>query len=419
MSHDHERPIHRREPVHLADVIEDLLWPHLLSSVRLALRPGRLGLALLVLLLMIAIADLGAVWGGGGWGEQARLALGSSFAELVAGVLSPLDAPRTLGAIAGLVFVTPRELFGEHPVSTMVLPIPIALVWCLGMGALCRISALEFAQGVFMRSFDAVGFARSRFGSIAGAALGPWVMIGVMVLGLAVGGWLLLSWPLVNSIGAVLYPLFLLGALLAVLLVGVMLVGGPMLIPAVVCEGVDGLDAVQRVISLIVANPLRLLLYLLILGFELALAVFVVWLVIEGTILLSAEAAGAWSGSQGAQVVGLATATEASEGESAWIGSLFTSDTAAPRSIVGLWTATVRLGLGAFLLSWYASASTLLFLVLRQAVTGQERTDIWTPGVIEGTMAAATSARAAAGPTHDERSTARLGEHDGGHSARD
>lgn len=406
---DDSRHVARRNPLRLADIVEDLLWPHLLASVRLALRPAPIALGLLMALLVIAIGDLGAMWGEAGWFRDLSSRVSTDMAALVQGIMS-LDLLGTFNAVRSLVIAAPAESFDEYPVSTIVLPLPILLVSCLFIGSISRIVAIEYAHGAFLRARQGMSFSLSHAGSIAGAQLGPWVFVAMLVIGLATAGWVLFSLPGVSTLGAILYPLFILGAFVAVIVALGTLVGCPMLIPAVTCEGVDGLDAVQRVYSLVFANPVRLLLYLLILGAIGAVALFVFGLVIQGTLLVAASAAAAWSGEQGELILLSAAAPEEPD---SWFVSLFSADPTAPRGIAGMWAGLFGLFISALMISWYASASTMLFLLMRQATTGQERTEVWSPGMVEATMAEAQRARAAAGPEEaGDHASERLGENE-------
>lgn len=405
---DDSRPVNQRNPLRLADIVEDLLWPHLLSSVRLALRPAPVALGLLMSLLVLAIGDLGALWGEAGWLEDLLRRVALDLGDLGSAIVS-LSIFDTFNAVRALALTTPAESFSEYPVSATVLPLPILLVACLFIGAISRIVAVEYARGAFLRARQGMAFSLGHVGSIAGAQLGPWIFVGVIVLGMAVAGWALFTLPALNSVGALLYPLFILGALLAVMVALATFAGCPMLIPAVTCEGVDGLDSVQRVYSLVMANPARLIVYLLILGFIGSVALFVFGLVIEGTLLVASTAASAWSGEQGELILRSTAVPAEPDG---WFISLFSADPTAPRSIVGVWTGLFGLIIAALMVSWYASASTLLFLLMRQATTGQERTEIWLPGMVEATMAEARVARAVAEPDVGEHATERLGEHE-------
>lgn len=398
MSHDSTsdaRPVNRRQPLRLADIVEDLLWPNLFRSVRLSLRPATLALGLLLVLLTLAIGDLGALWGDGDWLDLALTTTGAGGATFLEALLD-LEGARALSAVSGVLFDLPLTLLRDHTMSLVLLTIPLACVWCLCTGAISRVAAIEYGAGVFMMSRSALGFAGPRLLSLIGAQFGTWIGAWLIVGAMAGAGWLLFSFPLVNTIGALLFPFFLLGGLLCAMILLLSLAGCPMFIPGVACEGVDALDAVQRVISMVVANPLRLLLYLLILGLIGLGAVFIVNLVIEGAVAISIGAGAAWSGERGeATMLGAGTAPE---------------ETSAPHDIVLFWISAMRLLGAAFLVSWYACASTLLFLMLREATTGQERTDIWMPGMIEATMAEAVRARGATVDEAKKNAVSRLGD---------
>lgn len=380
-------PRARELTIRLDDLLEDLLWPTLLRAVPLALRPERIGLALFALVVVWLIGALPTAWS-----DNPNLAqflfdrFGGALAALWGSIVATvLGEPTSLGTAAGrLVADVPIELVRTYPVSGVVLFVAMLLVVAVAGGAIARMAACDLAQGVLLTWPEALGFALSRFGALATAVLGPILVVGVLMLALAVGGWILFSWPVLGLVGAALYVLFLLGALLVVVLVALYLLGWPMLLPAVACEGTDGIDAIQRAFAYVIGRPLRLVLYAAILILTGLVAWTVVRIAGEATVAVSAWLASAWLGESAATP--LLDPSAPADGARAAIATM-----------VRFWSAVVMLIVAAFALSYACCASTCLYLLLRRVNDGQEISELWMPGQIEATMAEAMHARAQSG----------------------
>src|SRR5690606_18887270 len=75
----------------------------------------------------------------------------------------------------------------------------------LGVGAISRMAATEFAAGRSDGVLEALGFARDRLASLLGAVLGPIGLVWGVALLLAVLGFILARWPGVNLIASLLH----------------------------------------------------------------------------------------------------------------------------------------------------------------------------------------------------------------------
>lgn len=398
-------PIGRESRVRLADLTEDLLWPRLFRAFALAARPKRIFLALMILALTYLIGMAGRAdelppRALKAWQEQqieqglsiesppgrANFAgfvmrhVTGSLRDMAEGVLE-LNAGKTRAALEYMIDEVPRKTWIRYGPLSLMLGVPILIVWTIGGCALCRMTACDFSQGVLIRLRDALRFSLERVGSLLVAGLGPLALVGFIGLLLALAGWVLLGITLVQPFGAAVF-----GGLVAVSAVAVVVLvayglGWPMLIPAVACEATDGIDAVQRAFAYVLGQPLRLLLLcllLLVVGFPL--------IVILDQVGLATGAFARWSS--------LLLVT----GE-AWDNLRVHEGETAPPTIAGqvmyAWSlALPRAIVASYAVSLFFSASTILYLVLRQAHDGQDCGEIWMPGMVEGAMAEALKARA-------------------------
>lgn len=375
---DEAKIVSRHPPPRLADLVDDLLWPRLLRATPLALRASRLGLAFFLLIALQAIGSLTLLWSEPGM---------PSFFDAV--VYGKINAYAQIGdhpaaGLNALIVEFPRAILASYPWSSIPLTIIMIVVGVRFVGAVTRSAACEFALGRAISWRDAMTFSLRKWMSLIGVVTLPAIVVGLASLAMAVAGWALFSLPGLSLIGSLLYVLFLLGSLVAVLVLGAWLLGGLLLIPAIACEGVDSLDGVERAFALVFGQPLRLVAYLLILVVVGVLSVGVAALLGWGTIAFAEASATAWTGTT--HSLGVFDADTVEEP-----GVLLTL----PRFLLNLWESVVWLLVGAFALSYVYCASTILYLLLRQADTGQEHTEIWQPGMIEGVMAEAIEARAA------------------------
>lgn len=361
-------------PVTLSGLLEEVLWIKLLRVPALALRPDRLIPAFLAVVLMAFLASISGIWSS----EPTLLArLGEArddVAGRMAGALGSFDAPGLISALAAAAVDTPVRIASHDPIVTALIAAPVFIVFIVALGALARSAACEFAAGVATTWPQTLGFAVSRWSSYVGAVLVPLVVVGGIALLTAAAGAALLSVPWLNILGALAYPLMVIGAAIAIIIGACMVLGGLMLAPSISCEGTDALDAVQRVFNYVIHRPLVLALYLSI-GIALGLVTVGLASALADAAVGFADAmASRWSGLNGEQAL---------TGETAIAGS--GNDAAA--AIIGVVKAVPPLLVAALGLSYLACMSTVLYLLMREKNDSQHWSEIWFPGVIEGTLA--------------------------------
>jgi len=372
-----------RSPVILDDLTADLIWPRLLRAGSLALRPSRLFLAFFYLIGVAAIVAVAGsldgvehnalVFTGREWLEHFERLIGSCARRDAAGIGSSLT---------GIFIGTAWDLVVAHPVIAVVF-LPLLLIWTTLMGgAMSRIIAMDFAQGVGLSWPEGLGYAIGRWSSFAGSVVGPLALMYGILLAMAVGGWALFNLPVLNVVGGVLWVFFLIGAAVVAVIMLAMTLGGPMLVPAVACEGTDAIDAVQHAYSYVFAKPLRLLVYIAILAAQFVLIALVVWAVVSLIVNIAQTAASTWVDTAASRVI-------AGEPD-------LTGVNAVAAGGVRLWSAIPVLLGSAFVVSYFWSAATVLYLAMRRICDGQDISEVWVDTVVPGTMAERRSAPPAA-----------------------
>jgi len=368
-----QNSIVRPAPVTLTGLLDELCWPRLLRAPRLALRPDRLGLGVIGIVVIGLLGTLPSLWDEGP--GLLPLLVETKIEGLMGvtlGVLS-LDVARIADGL-DLLSRLPGRIWSEYPVSAIVLGVPILVVWAIVGGGISRSAACDHAQGVRIDWPRALGFGLSRWFGFSAALVSPLVVAGVLLVGVVIAGGVLFALPGLRIIGALLYPLMLLAGALAAFALAVWVFAGAMLVPAVACEGTDAIDSVQRSYNYAVTRPLRLIAYLAILVVTGIVTVGGGVLLARATVVLTASAAGAVLGSSADAVL-----AGESMGGADGVASF----------LVGMWSGIPLLLVSGYAVSYFFSASTLLYLLMRRVVDGQDASEIWMPGLIEGTLAEA------------------------------
>jgi hypothetical protein len=259
-----------------------------------------------------------------------------------------------------------------HTVYSIVYFIIVTIVICVFGGAICRCASLEFARGEKSGLTEAFRFSGAKLSSLLAA---PFVPVSIMLLLAALVFFLGLMGNLPGGFGELitalgLGPALLIGLLLVFLLTGT-IAGAGLMLPAVAYEGSDGLDAISRSFMYVFHRPWTMLLYTLTatawgtVSYLFArLFVFLVLIVTYGLLYLgfSCRVGGAeklasiWPRPEFLNLIG--TSAEVSMNWSQPIASFLIHLTAL--FIVGL--------VVAFVISFYFSASTIIYALMRDSV---------------------------------------------------
>lgn len=389
-------PFSPRSPLTLDDLTADLTWPRLLRVGRLALRPARLGLGTIYIAGCGVLLSLGNALDGDPDRSLLRAGAGriaGSFMDFVHG-LAGLHINAAANALLDVFVRGPLATAREAGWALLVLP--LLLVWTLITGAaICRTAATELAWSRTTSWPEAVAMAIRRWKSLLGAVLVPLIVLWVVTAGMGAAAWALFNLPVLRTVGALAWGLFLFGGLvIAVVALGYLL-GHMMLTPAVVCEGADTIDAVQHAYAMGLGRPVRLVTYAVILAVQ-AVVLGAIVAVVIGAAVLGAQLAGHMgAGDRGDAII------DDSRSAGFVLGDAPTTPAATQdpgsAAIVRVWTmAFVALGYGAAVSYWWC-ASTGLFLAMRRVCDGQEFSELWSPGMIDGTQAESVTPRAGAG----------------------
>ncbi len=410
----------QRVRVEEADWRALLAFPRLFGAFQMAIHPSKLVLSFgLVVCLLLTGVVMDWLWGprvypdeirryatlsadqysrwlertrGGGLPKQMGVyAAGAQFkmdavgrllghtGELSPGVKPALLTPTRRGwcacmaVLRDLFVVLPGWLFEHHRVFLLVYSL-MALVFTAWLGgAVARMAALHATRDQRITWREAVGFAGSQWRGFFFAPLLPMILAGVMALILAMGGFVLFNWPGLDVLGGVGFVVALfLGAVVAFLLL-LTVAAGPLLYPAIAVDGADVFDAVSRAFGYVLGRPWRWVCYSAI-----AMAYGVVTYVLVGgviflTLWVTHRCVGLWVFREAASGMGRFEAIFPVPRFGAWPQPQWDQLGVVSKAAGGLvmfWVYLAVLLISAYAVSFYFSASTWVYLLLRRAVDG-------------------------------------------------
>lgn len=143
-----------------------------------------------------------------------------------------------------------------------------------------------------------------------------------------------------------------------------------MLVPAVMAEGTDALDGVQRSLAYVWSRPIRTIAYVALLMVVGTIAISIAYYIADKAIDLATNAAQTWgpTSTWGSNEFGnnLPSATEGTAGLS--------------MQIVGFWGSVVQVIVTGYAVSFVHTAGALQYLCLRRVCDGQEIGELWEEG---------------------------------------
>jgi len=242
-------------------VLDNFLFPKMFQTFRIAIHWKTLAIAFLavaVICLAGWIMDLIFVAASG---SQSKIGVFSTLWFTAAGrfhgalySLFAFNIPSVFANIAEC-FKVLGEVFKNHYIyCTIFLVITLAAMSIAG-GAICRITALQFARGEKPGLTEALRFSAKKFTSFFSAPLAPVgivIFIGVFIFLLGLVG----NIPRVGGLimGIFMFMALIAGASIAVVLIGT-IAGFNLMFPAVAFDGSDCFDAISRSFSYVYSKP--------------------------------------------------------------------------------------------------------------------------------------------------------------------
>ncbi len=251
-------------------------------------------------------------------------------------------------------------------------------------GAICRIAALQFTRDEKIGALHALRFSMKRFGSFFAAPLIPLGIIAVICLLIFVGS-LAGAIPGIGEILAgILTGLSLVGGFVATLVLIGLIAGFNLMYPAIAVEGSDAFDGISRSFSYIYSRPWRMAFYSFVAAVYgaicylfLRLFIYLILMVVQlssspamnldgsGMISIRGKFDAIWPAISFANLHPGVTGMGLSLTES--VGAFF----------ISVWISLLVGFLMAYLASYYFTANTLIYLLLREQVDATDLEDVY------------------------------------------
>ncbi|MFA6132940.1 MAG: hypothetical protein WC869_02850 [Phycisphaerae bacterium] len=275
-------------------------------------------------------------------------------------------------------------MLSQHCVFGIIFLAVALAAWALFGGAIHRIAALQFARDEKMSMSQALRFSSGKFISFFSAPLIPLGLILLLGLLLAIGGLVLNLWGVGAFIAGLLFFLAIIaGFAIAFLIVG-LVCGSSLMYPAIAVEGSDNFDAISRGFSYVFDRPWRAAWYGLV-----AVVFGSVWYLVVRVFAWLALASAHYFANWGVFTGGKGLGEGATRLDVLWSAptlmdlhgpfnwAIMSGGEKAGAFLVAFWVYLVSALLGAFLLSYIASSTTIIYCLLRRKVDATEMNEVY------------------------------------------
>ncbi len=366
-------------------IFDNLLFLKIFRTFRIAIQPSKLIIAFLAISViclagwimdLISTAALSSSYDSGVFSRLWYIAN-----ESFHGALTSLFECNILGVFTRFAdyFSAVGSIYKDHYIyCTIFYVIKLAVISICG-GAICRIAALQFARGEKPGLTEALRFSTKKFMSFFTAPLAPigiiiFISLFIYLLGL-IG-----NIPRVGELimGIFIFLALVAGALISVILIGT-IAGFNLMFPAVACDGSDCFDAISRSFSYVYAKPWLMGFYTTIAAVYGAICYvfirFFVFLMLLSTYRLlqfgilgdNNKLTAIWAKPSFGNLFDLSSFTSTNWAQSIAVFLI----NLCLLAIIGL--------IVSFIMSFYFSANTIIYTLLRNRVDNTALDDIYTP----------------------------------------
>ena len=277
----------------------------------------------------------------------------------------------------------PVWLLTQHPVYFFLFLILFASTWAVFGGAIARIAAVHVARDEKLSIRAALRFSSGKFLSFLFAPIIPLLIVAGLGLVITVLAAVVLWAPFVGPIiaGAFFFILLALGFIMSLVLVGT--VGGfNLMYPTIAVEGSDSFDAISRSFSYLYARPWRLAFYTLVSIVYGAITYTFLKLFISLMLKLIHTFAGYGVFRSADNARPLLDTLWPPPGEFAHLSYNVQTLTLGPGEklgayLIAMWIYLVIAILGAYAISFYFSANTLIYYLMRNEVDATDMEDVY------------------------------------------
>ncbi len=271
-----------------------------------------------------------------------------------------------------------------HPLYCVIFFIIKLITIAIAGGTICRITAMQFARGEKPGLVESLKFGVKKFRSFVTAPILPYVLVILVGFIIFLFG-LICNIPRAGEIitGISMPFVFTVGALITVTLVGTT-AGFNLIYPAIAYDGSDSFDAISRAFSYVFARPWRMFIYTFIASIYGIICYFfarlLIFLLLWSTRLFLSF--GMWKNSSSGQTLKI---------NAIWPKPNFLNLFGTAELITRNWSESigaflihlfVAIAVGllvSFLISFYFSANTIIYSLLRYRADNVKIEDIYVP----------------------------------------
>lgn len=292
-----------------------------------------------------------------------------------------LESGGVLGALGIMVIAVPAWLHSTHPAFLAVFLLYSFVLTALLGGGITRLAAVEAGTGQRESAFGALRFTAARYAWFILAPVLPVLVAVVIGLAMAVAGLIFFNFPALDVVGALLFGLLLVGGFAVALILLGLLVGGSLLFSSLSVEGTDAFDAISRVFNYVLGRPWRYIFYNAVMLVYGAITYLFVGLIVFMTLWMTKAFTGLW------------VFRDVAEGKNRFdeilpqprLGELvhavnwetLDSSSAIAAAIVLVWVKLLIAVLPAFAVSYFFSQQTWIYLLLRKSADGTEFDEVY------------------------------------------
>jgi len=281
-------------------------------------------------------------------------------------------------ALANFLFIGPTWLIRAHLVYSILFAAIFLILWGIFGGAIARIAAVHVARDEKISVREAVSFSTSKILSFIFAPLIPVIIIVVGGIAIASGA-LAFYVPYIGPpVAACFFFLSIIASFVMVLAATGMIAGLNLMYPTVAVEGSDSFDAISRSFSYVFTRPWRMILYSAVALIYGAICYVFAHCFVFAMLKLTHLFATLWlRGQAGTYFSKIWPSPDLqSLAYSPDYSSLKFSDALAA-GIIFFWIYLLIALLAAFVISFYFSASTIIYTLMRAEVDATDLGDVY------------------------------------------
>lgn len=314
--------------------------------------------------------------------------------------------PGVFASIYNFFVVGPWWMARFHTWFFVLFAILFSVVWAVFGGAIARIAAVHVARDEKVSLSSAVRFSTGKFLSFIFAPVIPLLIVLVVGLIVMVGGFVgNIPWVGPFLMGLFFFLALAAGFVMTLVLLGT--VGGyNLMYPTIAVEGSDSFDAISRSFSYVYARPWRMIFYTLVavvygaicflfVRFFLVLMLSLTHHFVDSGMFVSAKPpTEAWNI--------MWPAPDSDRLPYAIESSKLTGGQNVGAHLVMIWVYLATAMLGAFAISFYFSANTIIYFLMRREVDATELDDVYLEQSEDDFTADATAPVATSAPAATE-----------------